>query len=335
MSGFSFSIGFLLIPRAATFEISRWGSDVWNSEDPCSFGASGCSTQLLQQDVLRKQRGGRDADDEPLSPSWVDDVFADIVGKYYSQEPWMDHWRKFIRKNKWSFWIPGFWDCSADPIPETCGQPFNCSVDPAMCQSPYNCQHAPRTWLEFIAKVYTDRSETGSSVNLQAECYLDQQAWPWMRMCHDGNLVAAAHKRHEVSKLGTWKVGKERYYTEASECFIEGHCLNSAVTNSTTGEEADRMCVDRYGDYTANMVATGLLTHIDREARVETGMTGINQTAPAGWMSCIENEYHCFVMYCKETHCQDPEMIQKFSHLQDDFGWTIPSPKTEAWWFRR
>lgn len=312
-------------------------------DDICKTGSEKCGLDLLQQGFQkrRQQRAQPAVEEKPFTPAWLDEALEDIVATYYHNAAWVGHWRQHVRNWPAFNWGVELRNCSTSP--KSCMEPFNCSRDPAMCEEPYNCQRAPKTALEFWAIASSTKfpemgkDELGiSKPALQFACYFDPYFWSWLKLVNAGDKIAGAHARYQVSMEGEWLPGPGRRQTEASECFIEGHCLNTAVTNLTTDEEGQKMCLERYGDYIGGQVA---LLDSDLLA-VASDIHGIALKSAArvahafGQNSCVLKEYPGFVVYCQETHCKDKEMIEKYGRLQDDFGWTKPGPKTDVWWFR-
>merc|ERR1719203_2424081 len=108
---------------------------------------------------------------------------------------------------------------------------------------------------------------------------------------------------------------------DASYCFIEGHCTNTAVRDNTTAKEAEKMCNARFGHAgwaqwnlipeTPALIGAGLAM-----MNPKTGFHDKKITRFFLKLACVMGNYHCDVMYCKETYCKKEHYIKKFKHLE-------------------
>lgn len=191
---------------------------------------------------------------------------------------------------------------------------FDCTEHPQLCQAPFNCQAAEPSRIQW---------GTIDGPNMQIWCnataYEDYVAECLVKK----EMVSAGHIQYESTVAGNH--GKFTAELDGSYCFIEGHCLNTAVTNSTTLEEANHMCDQRYGH--ERWTSFGSLHSQDKlpsamPANPANGFTAQEQTTPFLLAACAMGNYHCDVVYCKETYCKNDYYVQKYGHFLDDLGWT-------------
>eukprot|EP00415_Alexandrium_ostenfeldii_P004556 UN4556 len=134
------------------------------------------------------------------------------------------------------------------------------------------------------------------------------------------DLVKAGHIQYQ------WSVDQKSGIDEldGSYCFIEGHCTNEAVTNQTTVEEATQMCDERYGREgwstvgsikSMPMMMEAMHTVPLADTQGADGFHDARGTKLFLKLACAMGNYHCDVMYCKETYCKNPYYVKKYSHL--------------------
>eukprot|EP00429_Kryptoperidinium_foliaceum_P097611 CAMPEP_0176236188 /NCGR_PEP_ID=MMETSP0121_2-20121125/27217_1 /TAXON_ID=160619 /ORGANISM="Kryptoperidinium foliaceum, Strain CCMP 1326" /LENGTH=187 /DNA_ID=CAMNT_0017575617 /DNA_START=42 /DNA_END=605 /DNA_ORIENTATION=- len=182
-----------------------------------------------------------------------------------------------------------------------CGEPFNCWSDPVSeAQSAY--------WeTEHIA---TDDGHA----NIKTWC-LDPS--------YEDSLAKYCFVEPDL-KLNaqlTYKHMAERGYleNEASYCFMQGHCVNPDVNFNTTLAEAEAICDKQYGHEKWTTFAFG---QRPPEVAAQTA-TGFSDPASAEYwalVGCAMGNWHCDVMYCKETYCKMPEWTEKYGHYLKDYG---------------
>lgn len=195
---------------------------------------------------------------------------------------------------------------------------FDCAAFPELCQAPFNCdQHdLGKEVGQVLAK-----GMGYHGVNLPLWCFAPQYA-PYASQCVAGDLDRAGKTLFELTKAGTF--GENVLEMDASYCFIDGHCTNSEVTNSTTLEEATRMCDERFGReawvHAGNLLST-LKSTMTSPLPNANGFTSQEQTRPFLLFACAMGNYHCDVRYCHETYCKDEYYIRKYSHFLKDYGW--------------
>jgi len=200
-------------------------------------------------------------------------------------------------------------------LPGLPNKPFDCSAFPRLCQAPFFCDSF--TPLELV-KTPIEGLAPGGVPNLRIWCAVPQYQ-DYMASClADKDLVKAAKVQFQ------WSIDQHNGVDEAdgSYCFIEGHCSNTAVTNETTLEESAKMCDDRYG-------RDGWST-LGRADQVRSAMefathpppldlhNGFHDTVTTAFFlkaACAMGNYHCDVMYCKETYCKDPHYLQRYAHM--------------------
>jgi len=209
---------------------------------------------------------------------------------------------------------------------------FNCSSHPALCVEPFNCQtYDGPQGLDIGAAI----AKNGRA-NLQSWCQ-EPQYHEFLSQCIvEKDLVKAGQIQYNNTKAG--KHGPNTFQMDGSYCFIEGHCLNRAVHANTTLPEAEAQCNARFG-HTAwttfgDPQSPDTMTHanfMSTRHKLDLSKGFQDQESTRGFLllACAMGNYHCDVMYCKETYCKDQEMIQKYSHFLDDLGWT----KTTEEWF--
>jgi len=189
---------------------------------------------------------------------------------------------------------------------------FDCEKYPKMCQAPFNCQNFSMSQLAPI--LVTGVAPTGPNIHAWcgAPSYQD-----YVHTClAEKDLVKAGHIQYEWSK----KLGVGIDQADASYCFLEGHCTNRAVTNKTTLEEASAMCDERYGhDAWAQFGRLDTLKPVTHfPGSVSALMMGFHDPVVTKFFlqaACSMGNYHCDVVYCKETYCKMDEYIKKYSHL--------------------
>merc|ERR1719414_2914928 len=134
------------------------------------------------------------------------------------------------------------------------------------------------------------------------------------------DLVKAAQIQYQ------WSLDQRNGIDEldGSYCFIEGHCSNTAVTNSTTLEESYQMCDYRYGRRSWTKIGSLMsLVSVLKPLHESMGSPydGFHNTEVTKVFlkaACAMGNYHCDVMYCKETYCKMKHYKDKYEHLQPD-----------------
>jgi len=219
---------------------------------------------------------------------------------------------------------------------------FNCSAYPEVCAEPFNCQHFCSTANCTRPDDLIEASQMFGAIAIDGKPNL--QSWCGSPAYHeyasqciaDRDLVKAAHTQYDNTKAGMH--GVSTFQLDGSYCFIDGHCLNQAVSKDTTSEEANAQCDARYGRTAWTTIGDPLANEsiafaagygkIMQQGNQSNGFTGQEQTRGFLLLACAMGNYHCDVMYCKETYCKDPEMITKYSYFLEDLEWT---KNTEEW----
>lgn len=166
------------------------------------------------------------------------------------------------------------------------GDNFDCQEYPALCEAPFDCGRSTETASSLMSMA------TQGHADLHLWCVAPEYGTFIETCLVDKDLVKAAWVLYNDTKAG--KYGDGETDNDAKYCFLEGHCTNTAVTTSTTLEEAERMCDYRYGD------------------------NGWTMSPDQAKSACAMGNFHCDVMYCKETYCTMPEYIKQFAHLQPE-----------------
>lgn len=194
--------------------------------------------------------------------------------------------------------------------------PATSSVDchdyPELCEAPFNC--------DLDAATQADN-------NLYAWCSVPQYADYVTACLVDKDLVKAAWVQFNATAAGEVSEldGDVLLSADASYCFLAGHCSNTAVTNSTTLEDAEQMCDDRYGHegwstfLQANSDRSKLKEHVVKDMEIHKDHFSDRESASYYVkLACAMGNFHCDVVYCKETYCTMPEYIERFAHLQPE-----------------
>jgi len=188
-----------------------------------------------------------------------------------------------------------------------------CEERPWSCEAPYNCQDYTDETQETLAfhKMATEDNRS----NLQGWCSkADSSNHEFIDMveeCRTGSMPRSALIGHEVQgREGLAVYGDVAYVwnIDASDCFANGGCTNTEITENTTVEEAEAMCDRRYG----------------REAWASFQGATLGVVGPPWegehedeWrlLACAMGNYHCDIFYCRVNYCNDPKMIKKYAHL--------------------
>ena len=206
------------------------------------------------------------------------------------------------------------------------GGTFDCGAHPRLCTEPFNCNGTgAEDWARALAE-----GATGDGPNFQTWCAGPQYEEYVSQCIIDRDLVGAGRTYHDQAEEGLH--GPDTYELDASYCFLEGFCLNTAVTNDTTVEEATHMCNQRYGDRwrtAENPTQTPAITEFAAAYDpASPGFPSRDLTTPFVLLACMMGNYHCDVMMCKATHCQDQGMVARYGHFLTDLGW---DENTEPW----
>eukprot|EP00415_Alexandrium_ostenfeldii_P003919 UN3919 len=162
--------------------------------------------------------------------------------------------------------------------------------------------------------------------NVQSWCS-SPQYYEFITRCSAGKLVEAGQLQYELTKDGMF--GGLTRESDGSYCFIEGHCVNDAVNESTTVEDTVHLCDERFGRKAWAQFGRMSAPPQDvpgwaSEEAVDprNGFTGQSQTRPFLLAACAMGNFHCDVMMCKETYCKIPYYVKKYGHFLKDNGWT-------------
>lgn len=200
---------------------------------------------------------------------------------------------------------------------------FNCSWMDLLCEEPFACRDFNKA--AFVAEITERGVAPAGHPNFKAWC-LNPQYGPYAHACLvEKDLVKAAHVQYNATVAG--KFGPNTADLDGSYCFIDGHCVNNAVTKDTTLDEATAMCNARFGH--------AWTTYVSAQSPPEDkigwgappgwlgagGFTSAQQTRPYMLAACAMGTYHCDVMICKETYCKEKSFVEKFGHFLEENKW--------------
>jgi len=199
---------------------------------------------------------------------------------------------------------------------------FNCTGRPLECEEPFKCQTlSPLEPLEWGWSGYAGGS---GKTNPRVWCSVPDYV-PYMHECLvTRDLQKAAHLQYEATQAG--RFGPLTAEMDGSYCFIEGYCVDKTVSHETTLEEAEQLCDKRFGR--ATWTAYGSVRSPPEDQPGAGGMpnasgfANLAQTRPFVLAACAMGNYHCDIVYCKETYCKSPYYVGKYGHLLKEFGHT-------------
>jgi hypothetical protein len=199
----------------------------------------------------------------------------------------------------------------SEGLPTLAGAP-DCAQYPVLCSDRLRCdKETPRQDI-------TPRIATADGhANPRAWCY----KWTWF---HLSSMLDQCLSHRDISAGAQELFQKHKRIGQSelmgSYCFYEKHCSNKQVTVDTTIEQAEKLCDARYGH--SKWASFGVQNWgMQRWWRLSGKMNntdGFHSRVPTqslARMFCAMGNYHCNVMYCKETYCKDPEYIEKYGHL--------------------
>jgi len=202
---------------------------------------------------------------------------------------------------------------------------FNCSQVPAFCRKPFNCGGEP---VKTGAQGHAVATEDGHP-NFQAWCNVYPVFAKPMASCAAGKLKEYGHLMYAEQKAastGPLKVNISNI--DAQYCFMAGHCSNTKVKDGMNVSDMERMCDAKFGrdEWTTNFHMISGLAKATMGG-VFAGKIHTNfwhpmlVTIDAGFstafakLACAMGNYHCDVMYCKETYCKDEGWKALHGHL--------------------
>jgi len=196
-------------------------------------------------------------------------------------------------------------------LPTLAGEP-NCKEYPVLCSEKLRCDK------DVPSADITPRIATPDGhANPRAWCY----KWTWH---HLGSMLQECLANRDITSSAQELFSKHKRIGQAelmgSYCFYEKHCSNNKVTTDTTIEQAEKLCDARYGH--SKWTSFGVQNwgmqrwwQLSGKMNKTDGYHSRIPTQALGKMFCAMGNYHCNVMYCKETFCKDPEYIKKYGHL--------------------
>lgn len=180
-----------------------------------------------------------------------------------------------------------------------------CAKYPYLCAAPLHCDNAfveewePNWWMSGLITVYREPNYKPfckmeySKMSVFAECLVNK----------DWKTFAQKRQAEVVEK------GEEDF--DASYCFLAGHCSNTAITYATTGDEAKGHCSDEYGHHWET-VNYGMLP---KRANPKSALNNATEARLFGMVSCATGIYHCDVLRCQETWCNDERYTKIYENL--------------------
>jgi len=199
--------------------------------------------------------------------------------------------------------------------------PVNCSQYPTLCEAPFDCNSKPVTPEEVARWTAVGVATEDGHSNLKSWCLAPK---------YEGNLVKNCLKNHDLKThaqvMFDWTVAEGIDQLDGSYCFIEGHCTNMNVTYDTTVEEAEAACDAKYGhenwtSFKLGDIDIATVRHPGASSKV-TGFHSREITAAYGMAACAMGNFHCDVIYCRDTYCKKPEYVEKYGHYLKDFGYS-------------
>ncbi|CAE6971756.1 unnamed protein product [Symbiodinium natans] len=211
--------------------------------------------------------------------------------------------------------------------PQTFSEVF-CAESPWMCSDTIDCRKpdgeipSPEEVIQELAALVEKVTKEPNTPNRRSWCFTNSAYWDRVvRKCIvEGDLKAAAHEQFRWSVLM-----HPLDEMDASYCFLMGLCQNEEVTESTTPEEAVEICNRRFpepGGWQSVGFHNAPTTVLDFNPRSVDTYTHFNTTEQVESylkLACAQGNYHCDVMYCKETYCKTDYYYQKYKHY-------LPSP---------
>jgi len=198
--------------------------------------------------------------------------------------------------------------------------PVNCSQHPSLCEAPLDCNSKPVTMEEVARWTAVGFATEDGHSNLRIWCTLPGFADSLVKNCltnHDLKTHAQVAFDGQVAHGGD--------QLDGSYCFMEGHCTNMNVTYDTTVEEAEALCDAKYGHETWTSFKLSDFDIVEElHPNATSTVTGFHSraiTAAYGIAACAMGNFHCDVIYCRDTYCKKPEYVEKYGHYLKDFGY--------------
>uniref|UniRef100_A0A7S2CWH9 Uncharacterized protein n=1 Tax=Alexandrium andersonii TaxID=327968 RepID=A0A7S2CWH9_9DINO len=202
-------------------------------------------------------------------------------------------------------------------VDDTAGNILICTSYPELCVQPFDCGNLT---MREINDLKRHAMAPDGHANLQMWCAVPMFA-KYINTCIvRKDLVAAAHVQFKWAMDHKDEGADE---LDASYCFIEGHCKDTTVTSETTLEEADRLCDTRFGSggwgrESLEAIKKNEVKNFIRHpgsVSAKNGFQDRGMTTPLVKTACAMGNYHCDLIYCRETYCKTDYYIQKYSHL--------------------
>jgi len=204
---------------------------------------------------------------------------------------------------------------SADPGSDTSAvAAFDCTGREVYCEAPFNCNSQTQETMARIADPFKPIA-VHNKTNLLSWCGNPTYQSGIVDTClAKGSPSAAGYITYDVQKAGG------ALDADASYCFIEDFCRETRVSDNTTIADAEALCDERYGD--------AWRTHTNAEhaaimlADTSDGWNFLvqGQRPPTSrsfaMLACAMGNFHCDVLYCKETLCNQQVYQDKYLHWQ-------------------
>lgn len=189
----------------------------------------------------------------------------------------------------------------------------DCKAHPVYCDPKLNCQNQPPDQLKSLVK----RIATADGhANLPSWCPNYPKYEESMKMCLlNGDLKSYAQRTFAYAL----EYGSDK--ADASYCYLAGLWNDTSVTETTSLGEMEQICDARYGDAWKKLSLQDLAkAPIDED----TGFKTRRGAEIYAMVACAGGNYHCDVMYCRETYCKKDFYSKQFGHL----AFEDPSPRS-------
>lgn len=213
---------------------------------------------------------------------------------------------------------------------------IDCGEYPGVCEAPFNCNQLLNT--SDLEKMMWQVADEEGHANMRSWCMAGGSTY-WSSTVQEclvnKNLKESAKLNFDIQRAR----GADE--EDASFCFLEKHCTNTDVTESTSPAEAESICDQRYGKWWRHFglktaipgLAKGTNTDVEsyKSPALKLGNRGASKLSMRrAMLSCAMGSYHCDVVYCKETYCKDPAYVGKYSKYLKAGQWTPNHLKKRA-----
>lgn len=192
----------------------------------------------------------------------------------------------------------------------------NCTERPAYCGAPLHCE-VPPTEDEMLGWVI--QFAQPEQPNLKSWCGQYAFASGVVEQCLKNRDLALAGKLTFEAQKAT-----NTDELDASYCFIAGHCDpdGPAVANNATVEDGVKLCDAKFGPagWTTAFGAGGLFVKMNTSAQLVSHTCGFLSRDLAmdfGKLACAMGNWHCDVIYCRESYCNNPYYAGRYKRYLD------------------